>query len=101
MRYLPKISKGVRLVLGASRVAVLRLVLAQGLRLTLPGVAIGLVVSLAAARVMANLLFEVSTLDPLTYGGVALVLTAVSIGASGLPAYRATRLDPITTLKGE
>jgi predicted permease len=92
---------GVRLALGASRASVLRLVLGQGARLTLPGVVIGLMGALAAGRLLGNLLFEVSPLDPVTYGVVALLLAVVSIGASYLPAYRATCLDPIQSLKEE
>ena len=92
---------GVRLALGASRGSVLRLVLEQGARLTLPGVFIGLGLALVAARLMRSILFEVSPLDPLTYVAVALVLAVVSTAASYLPAYRATRLDPIKSLKDE
>jgi ABC-type antimicrobial peptide transport system permease subunit len=80
---------------------VLRLVLGQGARLTLPGVLIGLVLALVTARLLQSILFEVSPMDPLTYVAVALVLAVVSTGASWLPAYRATRLDPITSLKEE
>jgi ABC-type lipoprotein release transport system permease subunit len=64
-------------------------------------VAIGLVAALAAGSLMRSLLYEVSPLDPLTYVVVALVLAVVSLGASYLPAYRATRLDPIETLRDE
>ena len=92
---------GVRLALGASRSSVLRLVLGQGARLTIPGVSVGLVAALASARLLESLLFEVSPLDPVTYVTVALVLAVVSTGASSLPAYRATRLDPITSLREE
>ena len=92
---------GVRLALGASRGSVLRLVLGQGARITLPGVAIGLLIALAAGRLLGNLLYEVSPLDPLTYGAVALLLAFVSVGASYVPAYRAMRLDPIKSLREE
>jgi len=92
---------GVRLALGASRRSVLCMVLAQGARLTVPGVFVGLVAALASSRLMESILFEVSPLDPLTYVGVALVLAVVSTGASYLPAYRATRLDPIKSLREE
>jgi putative ABC transport system permease protein len=90
---------GVGLALGASRGSVLRMVLGQGARLTLPGVAFGLMGSLAAGSLMRSLLFEGSPVDPLTYGAVALLLTVVSLGASYLPAYRATRLDPVKCLR--
>jgi predicted permease len=92
---------GVRLALGASRGSVLRLVLSQGVRLTVPGVLVGLVLALVAARLLESILFEVSPMDPLTYVAVAVVLAAVSTGASYLPANRATRLDPITSLREE
>ena len=92
---------GVRLALGASRGSVLRLVLGQGARITLPGVAIGLLIALAAGRLLGNLLYEVSPLDPLTYGAVALLLAFVSVGASYVPAYRAMSLDPIKSLREE
>jgi predicted permease len=92
---------GVRLALGASRGSVLRLVLGQGARLTIPGVFVGLAAAMGAARLMESILFEVSPLDPLTYVAVAVVLGVVSLGASYLPAYRATRLDPITSLREE
>jgi putative ABC transport system permease protein len=92
---------GVRLALGASRGSVLRLVLGQGARLTIPGVCVGLVAALASTRLMESLLFEVSPLDPLTYVVVALVLAVVSTGASYIPAYRATRLNPISSLREE
>jgi len=92
---------GVRLALGASRGSVLRLVLGQGARLTIPGVFVGLAAALASARLLESVLFEVSPLDPLTYVAVAVVLGVVSLGASYLPAYRATRLDPISSLREE
>jgi ABC-type antimicrobial peptide transport system permease subunit len=92
---------GVRLALGASRGSVLRLVLGQGARLTIPGVFVGLAAAMASARLLESVLFEVSPLDPLTYLAVALVLGVVSLGASYLPAYRATRLDPVTSLREE
>ncbi len=92
---------GVRLALGASRGSVLRLVLSQGAQLTLPGVVVGLLLALASGIVLESLLYEVSPLDPLTYGVVAIVLVVVSMAATLLPAYRATRLDPITSLREE
>lgn len=92
---------GVRLALGASRGSVLRLVLHQGAWLTLPGVLMGLLLALASGRVLDSLLYGVSALDPLTYGVVAIVLAIVSMAATYLPAYRATRLDPITSLRNE
>jgi predicted permease len=92
---------GVRLALGATRGSVLRLVLGQGLRVTFPGVLLGLGLSLFAARVLGSLLYEVSPLDPLTYGVVAMTLTLVAVAATGLPAYRATRVDPNVSMRSE
>jgi putative ABC transport system permease protein len=92
---------GVRLALGASRGSVLRMVLRQGMRLTLPGVIIGVVLSLGASRALRGLLFNVSELDPSTYVGVAILLAVVSVVASSIPAYRATRVDPLTSIQNE
>jgi ABC-type lipoprotein release transport system permease subunit len=64
-------------------------------------VAIGLAAALASARVLGNLLFEVSPLDPWTYGFVAAALVAVSVVATLLPALRATRVDPMASIRGE
>lgn len=92
---------GVRLALGASRASVLRLVLGQGVRLTLPGVAAGLLLAVAATRLIQGLLYNVSALDPLTYGAVAVVLAVVSLSATCVPAYRATRVDPLSSMRSE
>jgi putative ABC transport system permease protein len=92
---------GVRLALGASRASVMRLVMIQGARLTLPGVLVGLMLALASGRVLGSLLYEVSALDPLTYGVVAAVLAVVSMAATFVPAFRATRVDPIGSIRDE
>ncbi|GMU02401.1 ABC transporter permease [Corallococcus caeni] len=92
---------GIRMALGAARGDVLRLVLAQGLRLSLTGVAVGLCLSLGLARLLGSLLYGVSVDDPWTFGGVALLLTGVALGASWLPARRATRVDPIIALRAD
>jgi predicted permease len=92
---------GMRLALGASRASVLRMVLARGARLTGPGLLLGLAAAMGSARLLGDLLYEVSPLDPWTYALVAAVLATVSIAATWLPAWRATRLDPAESLRGE
>jgi len=92
---------GVRMALGASQRSVLRLVLGEGIRLTIPGVIIGILAALGSSRLLATLLYEVSAVDPLTYVLVALVLGAVCLVAAYLPALRATRVDPLTSIRSE
>ncbi len=89
------------LVLGARPQDVRRMVLWQGLSVTMVGVCLGLAVAAAATRLMTSLLFEVSALDPLTFTAVALGLTAVSTVATYLPARKASRIDPAQALREE
>jgi putative ABC transport system permease protein len=91
----------IRLALGAQRLDVLRMVLRQGLSLAAAGAGIGLVGALIVSHLMAGLLYGVSPYDLTTFAGVTAVLTAVAIAASYVPALRAMRLDPITTLHSE
>jgi len=92
---------GVRAALGASRADHLALVLRDGLLLAAAGIAIGLCGAAAASQGLKSLLFAISGLDPLTYLGVALLLTAVAAVACATPAWRASRVDPSITLRAE
>jgi predicted permease len=92
---------GMRVALGAKPWDVLRLVLGQGMRLALVGVLIGVVCALGLARVLRNLLYEVSSSDPLTFAIVALLSLVIAALACYLPARRATEADPIVALRSE
>jgi predicted permease len=92
---------GVRLALGAQTGDVLRMMLGEGLRLSLIGVACGIAAALALARLLASFLYGVSATDPLTYLMVAIALSVVATLASLLPARRATRVDPAISLRAE
>jgi putative ABC transport system permease protein len=89
------------MALGAGRTAVLRRVMGHGLTLTGVGLTAGLIVALALTRLMETLLFDVRPNDPLTLIGVAAIVAAVAAAASVVPAFRATRVDPIVALKDE
>jgi predicted permease len=91
----------IRLALGAQRSNILRMVLRQGLTLAAVGAGVGLVGALIVSHLMAGLLYGVSPYDLSIFAGVTAVLTAVAIAASYVPALRAMRLDPITTLHSE
>src|SRR5580698_10067803 len=92
---------GIRMALGAERSTVFRLVLGEGMRLALVGAAVGIVAALALTRLLAGLLYGVTAHDPITYAAVALVLGAVAAAACWIPAWRATRVDPIIALRYE
>jgi putative ABC transport system permease protein len=92
---------GVRAALGAKRTDVLRLILGEGARLALMGVAIGVVASLAVARLMSSLLFDIQATDPLTFVAVAALLSLVALFASYVPARRAMKVDPMVALRYE
>ncbi len=92
---------GVRLALGADPGHVLRLVLGSGLRLSLVGTLVGCLAAFALVRLLGGLLHDVRPHDPLTFAAVPALLLVVAALASLLPAWRATRVDPATTLRAE
>ena len=92
---------GVRLALGAERRNVLGLILRQGLKLTLGGIGVGLLMAWAVTRLLTNLLYGVSAKDPSIFGGVAFVLIVVALLACYWPARRATKIDPLIALRHE
>jgi predicted permease len=92
---------GIRLALGAQRTDVLSSVMSEGARMALLGIGVGLGAALGLTRLMAQLLYGVSAIDPLTFAVVAGVLLLVAMAACYIPAWRATRVDPIVTLRYE
>jgi putative ABC transport system permease protein len=92
---------GIRSALGAQPREVLRLMMIQGLKPALLGLAIGLGAALALTRLIAGLLFSVSATDPLTFAVTSAIVLIVALGACFVPARRATRIDPVTALRSE
>ena len=92
---------GIRMALGAERGQVLAMVIAQGMRLAILGVGIGTVAGLALSRVMSALLFGITATDPATFVSVSALLLAVALAACSIPAWKATKVDPILALRCE
>jgi putative ABC transport system permease protein len=90
---------GIRMALGALPSDVRNMILIQGLRLAAAGIVFGIVAALVLTRVMVSLVFGVRTYDPAVFAGVALLLTLVALIAALIPAYRATRVDPLTAIR--
>jgi ABC-type antimicrobial peptide transport system permease subunit len=92
---------GVRLALGARGAQVVRLVVGEGLRLLLAGVMVGVILSLAAARLIASMLYGVRPSDPASLAIVITALIGIGVLAALVPAWRAARVDPVTALRAE
>jgi putative ABC transport system permease protein len=92
---------GLRMAMGAKQSDVMKMVLKKGLRVTLAGVAIGLLASIGLTRLVRSQLYQVSPTDPVVYVAVSLLLVVVSLLACYVPARRASRVDPMTALRHE
>jgi putative ABC transport system permease protein len=92
---------GIRIALGAQRIDVFKLVVGQGMALAGAGLLLGLITAAGVTRYLASQLFHVNAIDPITYGGVTLLLGAVALLACYVPARRATRVDPLVALRYE
>jgi putative ABC transport system permease protein len=89
------------MALGAERIDILRLIVGQGLTLVMIGTGIGLMLALALTRVLTTQLFGISATDPLTFGGIVVLMMVVGLLACYIPARRATKVDPLVALRYE
>jgi ABC-type antimicrobial peptide transport system permease subunit len=92
---------GMRMVFGAPRSSILRLVVGEGLKLSAVGIVIGLIGALAVTRVMASLLVGVNPTDPATFAAIVALFGIIAMAASWMPARRASRLDPMAAIREE
>jgi len=92
---------GIRMALGAEKGAVLRMIIGEGLRPALAGVAIGILSALKLTHILSSLLYGVTPTDPLTFAAVSLILTGVALLACYIPARRAAKADPMLSLRYE
>ena len=90
---------GIRIALGATRLGVIRLVVAGSALLTIPGLVLGLAAAVGATRLLSGFLFQVRPLDPVTFVGASVLLLVVALGAAYVPARRAGRIDPVIAMK--
>jgi putative ABC transport system permease protein len=92
---------GIRITLGARRADVMQMTIKQGLKLVGAGMILGLAAAFILTRLLESLLFGISATDPATFFGISLVLLAIAILASYIPALRATKVDPIIALRAQ
>jgi ABC-type antimicrobial peptide transport system permease subunit len=92
---------GLRVAIGATRRRIVSMILAQGLRVALYGVAAGVLAAVIATRFLASLLYGVGATDPMTFAAVTVLVLAVAVAATMFPAWRASRIDPINCLRSE